>query len=144
MFTQNSKKVHYVSSVFTRNKGFTSIESSSKISHKKAVSILNSFTPQGASPQGSIRITKYDKYLGVGYYWMEDNSTARISTFFQEYKDNRLLSYVPPLISELIPQLAKGFMREYFSNIRPAEDYPIISQFGVEKTGSNSIFSGTR
>lgn len=144
MLTQNSKRINFVSSIFTRNKGFTAIESSSKISHKNAVSLLNSFTPQGASPQGSIRITKYDKYLGVGYYWMEDDSTARISTFYHEYKENELVSYVPPLISELIPQLARGFMRKYFSNIRPAEDYPIISQFGIEKTGAilYSLLSG--
>jgi len=94
MNTRNSTKVDFVSSIFTRNKGFTSIESSSKMSHKNAVAILNSFTPQGASPQGSIRISTYDKYLGVGYYWMEDNSTARISTFYQEYPKNKLFVQV--------------------------------------------------
>lgn len=86
MLSDNLSKVDFISSVFTRNKGFTHIECSTKLSRKDAVSILNAFTPQGASPQGSVRIANFRNYLGVGYYCMEDSSTARISTFFEKKK----------------------------------------------------------
>lgn len=78
----------YITSLFTREYGYTNIESNAKYSKKKSIHILNSFTPQGASPDISLRIGSYDNLIGIGYYHMENNSDARLSTLFTKYDDN--------------------------------------------------------
>ncbi len=134
-------RYNFLSSLFTRSNGYTKIKSSSILSKKQAVSILNSFTPQGASPKGSIRIATYGDMIGAGYYWMENESTARISTFLTPFDDVTPSSFLPPLKLDDIPNIAK--VNDFFRlNIKYDQNwvFNIARHFGNEK-GSAILYS---
>ncbi len=98
MYLSSMPKYDFLSSKFTRKKGFLGIESSISISRKKAINMLNSFTPQGASPDSCVRIAVHDNLLGVGFYNMQNASTASIKTMFFNFS-NKELMYFNPLTS---------------------------------------------
>jgi hypothetical protein len=105
MLLTKSKHV-WISSYFTRKRGYTDIQFQG-IAKKNTVSILNSLTPQGASIGSSIRIAKVNQYLGVGYYWMVDQSNAFISTILRQ-KNSELIQFLPPLEEASIPLFAQS------------------------------------
>ncbi|MDH5400888.1 MAG: hypothetical protein OEZ01_08990 [Candidatus Heimdallarchaeota archaeon] len=104
----NKFESNNISSIFTRKKGYTKIKSSLSYSNERAVKILNTFTPQGVSPKICLRIGSIDNQIGVGYYYMEDNSTVRISTFLSPIQINNLEVFTPPIEEDQIIRLAKG------------------------------------
>lgn len=129
-------KCSIVTSIFTREKGYVNLKTSGKINKKKAIEILNSFTPQGASPKGSVRIGTFGNSLGVGYYWMENPSVARITTILTNFSPLKYEIFSPPLDEKQIPILARGV------NLG-SELYVNSSEFNldywIEKFGKNSI-----
>ncbi len=141
MLANNGSPLEYLSSYFTRKKGFENIQSSTSISRKKAINILNSFTPQGASPRVSIRLGSIDNKVGVGYYFMENNSSVHISTILTSLKNDRLQTFLPPLEHDIISYLAKGakinLLNNHYSKNKIID---IVNLFGKE-TASALIYS---
>jgi hypothetical protein len=132
----NPTRFFFISSLFTRKKGYIEIKSSSQLKNKRAVAILNSFTPQGASPKGCIRIATYGDMIGAGYYWMEDDSNARISTFLQPISRTSD-PFLPPIKCELIPKIAQ--VQEYFFISQKYESqwlFNITKEFGIENAAA--------
>lgn len=145
MLTNNRSTLEYLSSYFTRKKGFENIQSSTSISRKKAINILNSFTPQGASPRVSIRLGSIDNKVGVGYYFMEDNSSVHISTILTSLKNDKLQTFLPPLNHDIISHIARGakidLVNDHYSGDQIMD---IIHLFGKETASAllYSILSG--
>jgi hypothetical protein len=133
--------LEYLSSYFTRKKGFENIQSSTSISRKKAIHILNSFTPQGASPRVSIRLGSVDNKVGVGYYFMEDNSSVHISTILTSLKFDKLQTFLPPLEHEDISYIARGAKINLLNDHYSKDKIMDIVKIFDKETASALIYS---
>lgn len=120
-------------SQFTRRQGYTNIQSSVKVKHKQAIKILNSFTPQGASPKISLRIGAWNNKLGLGYYFMENESNAQISTIIIDNLDSHSQNLIVPMSEVAIENIAMGSYEEIMKtdNITSQK---LAKDFGIEQT----------
>ncbi|MCY3411394.1 MAG: hypothetical protein INQ03_07150 [Candidatus Heimdallarchaeota archaeon] len=121
-------------STFTRNSGFTKIQSSQKLSRKKAIKILSSFTPQGASPLVSYRIGTYQSYIGVGYYYMQNDETAMIYTQLISDTYEPFKPFNPKL--DLSTFDSNSLVTKH-NDYNSEELFNLLDEFGLE--GSSSI-----
>lgn len=104
---------------------------------KNLIHILNSFTPQGSSPNGSIRIASVNDFLGVGYYYMISPSVAKLSTFLVESQEIGLNTFTPPLISDLKRIFRQSFnMSSTLNRYSKNWMYPVIEKFGHVNTSA--------
>ncbi len=134
-------KIEFISSLFTRNNGYTNIKSTLTLPRKKAISILNSFSPQGKSPDLSLRIGAYYNHIGAGYYYMISPDTIKISTLLSPINYKKFESIYPPLNEQIFSLIASGKQNYNLSTIYPYEDlYHILKSFNNE-TISSIIFS---
>lgn len=129
MYVNSDDKTKMISSIFTREKGFTKIDTNFRISRKKAINILNSLTPQGTSPENCIRIGIHDNLLGIGYYEMTNESTAQIRTYFLKLHEKELEFFNPFQLRTT--QENKVFQIDKLDI--DARLYDIIEKFGNEK-----------
>jgi len=83
-------KSNYIKALFTREQGYTEIECTVRYPHKKAIQILNSFTPQGSSPEISLRIGSLNDMIGIGYYRMNNESEASLFTSFTKHDEENM------------------------------------------------------
>ncbi len=101
------------------------------------IDILNSFTPQGSSPNGSIRITTVNEFIGVGYYYMISPSVAKLSTFLIESGDIALNTFTPPLITDLKQIFRQSFdISSTLNSYSQNWIYPVIENFGPVNTSA--------
>ena len=130
-------KFKHIFSTFTRSNGFTNLESTLQIPRRNLIHILNSFTPQGSSPKGSIRITSVDEFIGVGYYYMISPSVAKLSIFLVESRDIGLNIFTPPLGTDLKRIFRQSFNIKSTLNRYPRNwVYPVIEKFGLTNTSA--------
>ncbi|MHA2503248.1 MAG: hypothetical protein ACXAE3_10285 [Candidatus Kariarchaeaceae archaeon] len=132
MFATQQTTWSTIQSRFTRKKGYVEIESSEKLKHRRAIQILNSFTPQGASPQVSLRIGNWEDRLGLGYYFMEDASNARISTILVEKYEENVPRLQIPMEASYIEKIAYGSYKEIMKEDKVSA-YDFVDHFGVEQ-----------
>lgn len=141
MYNPVVSKYDFLSSKFTRKRGFTNITGSISLSRKKAISILNSFTPQGASPAHSIRIGSFNDMIGAGYYSMEDESTANLYTVLSLNNEDKYLPFIPSLNLSDIENISIGkFNLNKITSYNSMDSLDLNNIFGVERT-SNILYS---
>lgn len=141
MYNPVVSKYDFLSSKFTRKRGFTNITGSISLSRKKAISILNSFTPQGASPAHSIRIGSFNDMVGAGYYSMEDESTANLYTVLSLNNEDKYLPFIPSLNLSDIENISIGkFNLNKITSYNSMDSLDLNNIFGVERT-SNILYS---
>lgn len=133
MFTTKGADLFTLQSQFTRSHGYTNIQSSRKVKHRQAIQILNSFTPQGASPKVSLRIGNWDNKLGLGYYFMENDSNAQISALLVEKSENSRGNLRIPLSEVAIEHIATGSYEKIFSS-DIVRSQNLVRDFGLEQT----------
>lgn len=132
MFGSGTTSYFTLQSLFTRKGGYQQIKSSKKLNQKEAVQILNLFTPQGASPKISLRIGPWNDMLGVGYYYMNSEDTAMISTLLFENIpfENRVRL---PMDRDAIELIAGGTYEQIFG-VDYIESLDLASIFGIQQT----------
>lgn len=124
MFLFKPQNIDFITSLFTRQQGYTKINGSRKLSHKQAIEILNSFTPQGASPRISLRIGRYRGEIGIGYYFMESDERAKISTILLKDSINTDTILQLPFDEFDIMAIANGNRDNFFRyNSIESKDY---------------------
>jgi hypothetical protein len=125
-----------ITSRFTRASGYTNIETTTKKTRNELKQILRKFTPQGASPQSSIKIQVIQQWLGISYFVRFDPSTYKIMILLTELKKIKWKRFVPLIHEKLIPHLACGDVYKLVDPHVEIKQFYLQKIFGIETTAT--------